>query len=272
MTSDVTVIGMGAMGRALASALVAAGRSVTVWNRTPGRSVPGAVVAGSAAEAVAASRLVVVCVVDNDAMYAAVPADALAGRTVVNLTNGSPRQARDAAEWAERHGASYVDGGIMAVPRMIGSPASLIFYSGSPAGFAEGEEAFAVWGRARYLGADAGVAALYDLALLSAMYGMFGGVYHALALGASEKVPAAELAPLVADWLTAVMGSVRAMADGVGGSADSNLAMQATAYVNLLDASRDQGVRTDLVTAMGELLHRAVAAGPGVSMVDLLRE
>ena len=32
------------------------------------------------------------------------------------------------------------------------------------------------------------------------------------------------------------------------------------------------GVRTDMVTAMGELLHRGVAAGPGVSLVDLLLE
>jgi hypothetical protein len=48
--------------------------------------------------------------------------------------------------------------------------------------------------------------------------------------------------------------------------------MQATAYVNLLDASRDAGVRTDLVTAMGDLLHRGVAAGPGVSLIDLLLE
>jgi len=260
---------MGAMGRALAAALVASGRSVTVWNRTVdpvGRSVPGATVAASVADAVAASPLVVVCVVNYDAMYSFLDPALVGDRTLVNLTNGTPQQARDAAA---RFGSSYVDGGIMAVPAMIGSASAAILYSGSAAGFAAAEPVFAVWGTAKHLGEDPGLASLYDLALLSAMYGMFGGVYHALALTASEKVEPAEFLPMVKSWLGAMVG---ALSDGSGAdSADSNLAMQATAYVNLLDASRDQGVRTDMVTAMGELLHRGVAAGPGVSLVDLLR-
>jgi 3-hydroxyisobutyrate dehydrogenase-like beta-hydroxyacid dehydrogenase len=262
-TTDVTVLGMGAMGRALAATLVASGRSVTVWNRTPGRSAPGAVVASTVAEAVAASPVVVVCVVDNAAMRSFLDPSQLDGRTLVNLTNGTPSQAREAAKLYP----SYVDGGIMAVPPMIGGPGSLILYSGSSAAFAAVEPILQVWGEARYLGEDPGRAALYDLALLSAMYGMFGGVYHALALTASEGVPTAEILPMIKDWLTAMMA---ALPDGTN-QPDSNLEMQATAYVNLLAASRDQGVRTDMVTAMGELLHRGVAAGPGVSLVDLLR-
>jgi 3-hydroxyisobutyrate dehydrogenase-like beta-hydroxyacid dehydrogenase len=38
--SDMTVIGMGAMGAAFARTLLAAGRSVTVWNRTPEKMQP----------------------------------------------------------------------------------------------------------------------------------------------------------------------------------------------------------------------------------------
>ena len=49
--TPVTVIGLGAMGSALASALVRAGHPTTVWNRTP-RAVEGAKVASSVAEAV----------------------------------------------------------------------------------------------------------------------------------------------------------------------------------------------------------------------------
>ncbi|GAA3079292.1 hypothetical protein GCM10020000_76170 [Streptomyces olivoverticillatus] len=35
--ANVTVIGLGAIGTALAGALVAAGHRTTVWNRTPGK-------------------------------------------------------------------------------------------------------------------------------------------------------------------------------------------------------------------------------------------
>jgi 3-hydroxyisobutyrate dehydrogenase-like beta-hydroxyacid dehydrogenase len=264
--SDVTVLGQGAMGRALATALLAVGHQVTVWNRTPGRAAPGAVVAASPEAAAAASPLVVACVVDNAALRSVLTPDMVAGRTLVNLTNGTPKQAR---ELAEEFGESYVDGGIMAVPPMIGQPGSLIFYSGSKDAFAETEPLLAVFGEARYLGEDPGRASLYDLALLSAMYGMFGGIDHALALGASADVPEAELRSMVVAWLRAMLAGQEKPADHAATYA--SLPMQAQAYVNLLDASREQGVRTDLVAPMGELLHRAVAAGPTHTMPDLLR-
>ncbi len=254
------------MGRALAAVLFKAGCTVTVWNRTPGRAAPGVVVAPSIAAAAAASPLVVACVVDNSALRSVLTPDMVAGRTLVNLTNGTPRQARELAEEFEE---SYVDGGIMAVPPMIGQPGSLIFYSGSKAAFADAETTLAILGEARFLGEDAGRASLYDLALLSAMYGMFGGIDHALALGASADVPEAELRPMVVDWLRAMLTGQEQPADRAPEYA--SLEMQATAYVNLLDASREQGVRTDLVAPMGELLHRAVTAGPGTTLPDLLR-
>ena len=57
--SDVSVIGLGAMGSALAEALLKSGLSVTVWNRSPARAdalvAKGAVAAGSVNEAVEAS-------------------------------------------------------------------------------------------------------------------------------------------------------------------------------------------------------------------------
>jgi 3-hydroxyisobutyrate dehydrogenase-like beta-hydroxyacid dehydrogenase len=260
--TDVTVLGMGAMGRALASSLVAGGQTVTVWNRTPGRSVPGAVVASSVGSAVAASPVVVVCVVDYAAMRSFLSPDDFAGRTVVNLTNGTPAQARDASL---AFGSSYVDGGIMAVPPMIGRPGSLVLYSGSSSAFSAVRPVLEVFGEARFLGEDPGRAALYDLALLSGMYGMFGGVYHALALTASEDL---DVRPLLKAWLSAMLAVLPDGAD----KTDSNLAMQAVAYVNLLDASRDQGVRTDLVAPMGDLLARGAAAESGTTLVDLLRQ
>ncbi|GAA3142215.1 NAD(P)-dependent oxidoreductase [Planomonospora alba] len=281
----VTVIGLGDMGRALAGALLDAGHPTTVWNRTASRAdalaARGAAVAATPAEAVAASPLVIVCLLDDGTVRKVLEpaAGALDGRTLVNLTNGTPRQARETAAWAAGQGAQYVDGGIMAVPPMIGRPEALVLYSGSPAAFAAHEATLGALGAARHLGADPGLAALYDVALLSAMYGMFGGFLHAVALTRSEKVPAAEFTPLVVAWLGAMMESLPAMAEAVDSgdhpATGSNLRMQATAYVNLLEAARDQGVGTELMEPMRALLDRAVAAGHGddglSSLVDLLR-
>ncbi|MEV4896471.1 NAD(P)-binding domain-containing protein, partial [Nonomuraea sp. NPDC055795] len=69
----VTVLGLGLMGEALARAFLRAGHPTTVWNRSPGKAdrlvAEGARLAGSAAEAVAASPLVVVCLTGYDAVH-----------------------------------------------------------------------------------------------------------------------------------------------------------------------------------------------------------
>ncbi|MFF5244517.1 NAD(P)-dependent oxidoreductase [Streptosporangium sp. NPDC000095] len=319
-----TVIGLGAMGKALAGAFLDNGHPTTVWNRTAGKGGElverGATEAATAAEAIAASPLVVVCVLDDAAVRATLGApaapgasdsadiphapgpsglantpgttggpgtstgpgtasEALAGRTLVNLTNGTPRQARELARWASAQGTDYLDGGIMAVPPMIGRPGSLVLCSGSPRAFAAHEETLSATGTVSYLGEDAGRAALYDIALLSAMYGMFGGFLQAVALAGSEKVPATEFTPMVVSWLNAMIAGLPEMAKAYDtndhSATASNLEMQATGFVNLLETGRDQGVGTELLEPMGALLNRGVAAGRGgddlSALIDLLR-
>ncbi|WP_018658357.1 NAD(P)-dependent oxidoreductase [Actinomadura flavalba] len=267
--TPVTVIGLGNMGAALAAALVRAGHPTTVWNRSD-RPVPdGAHRAATVTEAVTASPLVLICVsvyanVD-DVLDAA--GDALAARTVVNLTNGTPRQARAMADAVRARGAAYLDGGIMAVPPMIGTEGSLVLYSGAREAFDGHAGTLGVLGAARYLGTDPGRASLYDVALLSAMYGMFGGVFQAFALLRTEGVPAAESAPLVRDWLAAMLASVdqdAAALDRDEHATDvSTLATNLAALPNLLGTARDAGVSTALLDPHAELLRRAVKAGHG---------
>lgn len=284
MKTSVTVLGLGAMGSALAAAFASAGHPTTVWNRTPGRApeLTGVTRARTVADAVSASRLVVVCLLDDDSVQEALgpAATEFAGRTLVNLTNGTPAHARRTADWATQQGADYLDGGIMAVPAMIGGPAAFILYSGSEAAFERHASDLAVLARPQYVGSDPGLAALQDLALLSGMYGMFSGAVHALALVSSEKVsPTAFTEQLLVPWLTAMLASIPSVAGdlehGADGAAGSNLAMQSAGYVNLLDASRAQGVDPMLLAPMGELLARAVREGHGdediAGVVPLLR-
>ncbi|MGZ0150952.1 NAD(P)-dependent oxidoreductase [Kribbella sp. WER1] len=278
MKTPVTVLGLGAMGTALARAFLAAGHPTTVWNRTPGRSPEldqlGAARATTAAEAIAASPLVVVCLLVDDTVRSTLDGVDLTGRTIVNLTNSTPEQARATAERCTAAGASYVDGGIMGVPAMIGSPGAFVFYSGVPEAFEQYRAELSVLARPAYVGADPGLAALYDIALLSAMYGMFGGAQHALALITSAGVPAGPFAEqFLGPWLTAMLGSIPRMAEG--GSGGSNLAMQSAAYENLVSTAEKQGVDPRLLAPMGELLGEAVAAGHGddglSAVIGLLR-
>lgn len=270
----ITVIGLGAMGTALAATFLNRGHSVTVWNRTREKADPllgkGAQFAGTVAEALAASPLVVACVLDYAILRELLTpaAGALTGRVFVNLTTGSPRDARQMAAWVEQHGAEYLDGGIMATPTMIGQPESLIYYSGSEAAFRNYGDSLGVLGAAKYLGRDAGMASLTDMALLSVMYGVFSGFFHAVAFAGSEGIKAAELMPLIKPFLEAVASFLPMYVEQID-SGDyargvvANLGMQAVSLGHIARASEEQGIRPDLLKPLLALFQQRAAAGFG---------
>ncbi|WP_030620132.1 NAD(P)-dependent oxidoreductase [Streptomyces sclerotialus] len=280
-----TLLGLGDMGTALARAWLAAGHPLTVWNRTAARAAPlaaeGAAVAATAAEAVAAHRLVVVCLLDDASVGTALADADLTGKDLVNLTTGTPGQGRARAEWARERGARFVDGGIMATPPMIGAPEAggYVFYSGDRGLFDAHRETLAVPAATRYVGTDPGHAALHDEALLSAMYGMFAGVAHAFALIRREDIAPKDFAPLLADWLSAMTASVHEAAEHLQ-SGDytrgvvSTLAMQVAGVPTLLRTAEEQGVSPELLTPVLALMERRLAAGHGdestTGLIDLL--
>jgi 3-hydroxyisobutyrate dehydrogenase-like beta-hydroxyacid dehydrogenase len=242
MQADVTVLGLGPMGSALARAFIAAGHRVTVWNRTPAKAGPlaalGADVAATAAEAVAASPLVVVCLVDAVAVRAVLDPvdDRLAGRTVVNLTATSPRQARDDARWLDGAGADHLDGAILTPTPTIGGPQAVVLYAGDEAAHRRWEPTLAALGPGRFVGAEPGAASSLDVALLDLFWSAVGGLVHALALSRAEGVPASDLAALVP--------GVAAM-----------LPEMATRFARQVEADEHPGDRSTIASAVANLGH-----------------
>lgn len=110
--------------------------------------------------------MVIVCVSTYDVVHQVL--DPLAadveGRTPLNLTSGTPEEARRAASWAAAHGADYLDGAIMGVPQMIGLPGTLLLHGGPRKTFDAQEPLLRVLGGANtYLGDDPGLPLLYDM-------------------------------------------------------------------------------------------------------------
>ncbi|KAF3490879.1 uncharacterized protein GIQ15_00396 [Arthroderma uncinatum] len=274
--STVSVLGLGEMGAALASAFVSNSHPTTVWNRTVSKATDlvqrGAILASSPAECIrASSELVVVCLVNHDAVKETLLSEAtlaaLEGKTLVNLTNGTPAQAREMASLVAAHRVEYIHGGIMAVPSMIGTPAAFILYSSSSSTFESVESTLGVLGRVNFVsGEDVGRASLLDMALLSGMYGMFSGAVHAIALAKSSGMPGSEFArDLLVPWLSAMAQSVGRLGqeadEGRYPSGGSGLGMQVAAMPNLVAASREAGVWEGMLLPIMGLMERRVAAG-----------
>ncbi|MEV5318651.1 NAD(P)-binding domain-containing protein [Streptomyces sp. NPDC052687] len=275
-SASVTVLGLGPMGRALAGAFLEAGVRTTVWNRTPGRDAGlvarGALRAASAEEAVAASGLVVVCVVNYDASDAILRSDAvtdaLKGRTVVNLSADTPDRARDTGDWAARHGVRYLDGAIMTPTPTIGTPDAVFLYSGPADLYAEHRPVLDVLGGAHtHLGEDIGRAAAYDLALLDIFWTAMGGWAHAVALARAEGVSARELAPFaqgIAVILPPLFEEFAGDVDSGTYSGELNpITSGASTMAHIVHASEAHGIEASVMRAIEGQARRVIGLGHG---------
>ncbi|UNM11407.1 NAD(P)-dependent oxidoreductase [Streptomyces formicae] len=273
-TVSVTVIGLGAMGRALAGAFLAAGHPTTVWNRSPGKGddlvARGAVRAATAEEGVRAGELTVVCVVDHEAVRAVLAplADALRGRVLVNLTSDTPERARETAAWAAERSVTYLDGSVMVPTPMIGTPEALFFHYGSQEGFERYEPTLKALGdRHVFVGTDPGLAAVYDLSVLDFFYGSISGLVHGYALATAEGVKAADIAPYVRDLVEILPPIADSTAAGIDAGSypggEANLAMMAAGVDHILRAARSRGLDVSQLEAVKATADRAVARGHG---------
>ncbi|MFV8132626.1 NAD(P)-dependent oxidoreductase [Streptomyces syringium] len=284
----VTVVGLGPMGLALAATLLEQGHPTTVWNRTPekadGLVAQGARRAATIADAVAASPVTVICLKDYEAMYETLDSASavLAGRVLVNLSSGTPTEAREAVAWAGERKADYLDGAIMVPPPAVGHPDSVFLYSGSREVFDDHRPTLAAMGGPTYLGPDPSLAVLYNTALLDFMYASLNGFLHAAALVGTANVEVAKFAELAIGWfLPAVVGAtVLAQAPqldkgdypGDQGTMEMNL----NALEHIARTSVERNVSSDQPELMKALAERAIAEGRGgqnyLAVFELLKK
>ena len=114
-TMRVAFLGLGIMGRPMATNLAKAGHDVTVWNRTAVAEVPGAGMAVSPAEAVKGKEAVWICVSDTKAVQQVLfgaqgAVEALAGGTiVVDSSTIAPSASLQFMEDLQDRGCEFMD-------------------------------------------------------------------------------------------------------------------------------------------------------------------
>ncbi|NDU77160.1 NAD(P)-binding domain-containing protein [Actinomadura sp. DSM 109109] len=281
--TPVTVLGLGAMGAALAEAFVRAGHPTTIWNRTPAKAAPlvalGAVHAEVIDDAVAAGPLVVTCLTTfEDTRLALEPAVAsLRGRALVTLNSGSPAGARETAAWATGHGARFLAGAVKNVPSAVGARDTLLYYSGDKTVFEEFETTLRVLGGDTvHLGDETDLAALYEMAvgalLLPALVGFFQGAAAVQARG----LQVSSMVRFTGKWLDMINNLLPVYAREIdnGDYADAassvNLFLAGIPYDEAL--GREANVDTSWLSPLHHLLRRAVEAGHGDHSISALTE
>jgi 3-hydroxyisobutyrate dehydrogenase-like beta-hydroxyacid dehydrogenase len=271
--SDLTCIGLGLMGSALA-----AGHRITVWNRSPNKAEAlvrlGAQEAGSFAGALAASPVILICI-DSYATTRALlesegPADRLAGRTVVNLTTGTPREAEVLSDWVRAQGAHYLDGAILCGPPEIGTRTGEILISGDAAALEVANPRLAcLAGKVRFVGQGVGAAAALDLAWLTMSYVQFIGVAHAANICRAQGIDLQAFIdlfpeePVRADVDADTCRLARIIKHADYGQPTATLQVWGEALARIQLQARDAGISSDIPDFVAGYFHRAVDMGLG---------
>lgn len=276
VSAQVAVLGLGNLGTALADALLRSGRSVVVWNRTAARAEPlvsrGAVLAASAAEAIRAAPVAIMCLLDYQAaaevLGAAGVAEGIAGRTLVQLSSGLPEEAVEQAAWAHRHGGRFISGGVMVFANDIGKPDASIVYAGDEDAFqAHRDVLVALGGASQYLGSDPRSSIAIYLAAGLYMMGSLAMFLETAAIAESLGVP-------ITTFRDHALGTSGILQDRIRDSAariDQGRFDGDEATIDMLVPSLEQhcerfaraGLEARLTAAFVQHLHAAAAAGRG---------
>ena len=281
--ADVTMIGLGAMGSALARAFIGAGHSVTIWNRTAARMKPlvslGATAAGSPADAAIASPVCVVCIDNYGATRSLIEEagmlEPLSGRTLVQLSTGTPAEARELSGWLTTHGVNVLDGAILPYPDGIGAEDAQVLFAGSADLYKSCKPTLdCLGGDLRHVSEEVGAAAVLDMALMTHQLSNYLGVWHGARACEAEGLgvdvfasmfppgdPAANLAWRIhkADY------------DNPG----ATLAVWNAALDRIVEHSLTAKINREIPELISSLFRRAIALGHGrrdiATVIEVLR-
>ena len=283
--SEITLIGLGAMGSAIGRALIKNKFDLSVWNRSPEpleRMVKlGAKGAATLEDAFAASPRIIICVSRySDALEILNQPDIiphLVGKTIIQLSTGTPGEVREADQWLRERGAKYLDGSIMVYPVTVGTAAGQLLVSGNEDVYKDCEPYIqSLGGDVRYVGEKIGAAAALDLAILSRLVVITPGVIHGARICESEGVSLEQFADMFpeGDRARSVVLSIHNNEFDKNISASVNVAVGCISSIK--SQAEDLNINSEIPDFLLSLYNRAIAAGyrdhDTASLIKVLRD
>jgi 3-hydroxyisobutyrate dehydrogenase-like beta-hydroxyacid dehydrogenase len=270
--SDVSIIGTGAMGSALAEGLAAAGAEVAVWNRTKQRaealSGPQVRVVSSVGEAIASSPITIVAVSDHELARSLIEMEGdLDEKVVVSTSFATSDQAEAFAGVVTGRGGHYLDLAIAAYPSEVRSRSGVLFISGDAAVYEAHRRPFEQIGRTSYVDDMPGSAFISEMAVLLG--------YLPMAVGILQGLHVCQQHGLSADWFKDVVGELyplhirtlleRVTADGGHAQAEveASVDVWGAGAAEYAEALRELGLDAGMYEALQRLFAAASEAGRG---------
>lgn len=199
----IAFLGLGIMGRPMAANFAKAGHEVSVWNRTPGKTVEGARVAESPADAARDAEVVWICVSDTKAVDSVlygpqgVEATIQPGAIIVDSSTISPSAELRNAQHFSAKGVHYVDAPVTG-SKIAAENGSLIFMAGGDdATLAKLDPLFKTLGKQVFPMGEASKGQAVKLAMNLQIALIYEGFAEALTLATKLGVSIDRMLPLI---------------------------------------------------------------------------
>ena len=267
----VAVIGLGAMGRAVAARLLVAGHDVRVWNRTPGRDdelvAAGARRSATPADAVRDAEVVITMVTDPPALEAvlfgpngaapAIPDSA----TLIDMSTVGPTEISSVVERVAP--VAVLDAPVLGSVPSVESGSLVILAGGDHAVFDRHTELLALFGRPIYVG-PSGSGAMLKLVNNAASIATLVALGELLALtdraglgidAVLQSMEAGPLASLIERWRPRLKGEDQ--------SSYFRLALARKDLAIVFDEAEGEGTELTVAETAAARCDEAIEAGLG---------
>ena len=270
------LLGLGAMGSAMAVRWLGAGFPLAVYNRNRSRAealaAVGARAAASPREAAQGADVVISMVADDDASRAMWLGEAGAaaglkeGAIAIEQSTLSPPFIRDLAAKAGGRGARFLDAPVAGGPSAVAKGALAIFVGGDAVTLDEARPVFAaVASRIEHVG-EVGAGAAWKLINYMMAGAQLASLAEALTLAQKAGVAPARAADLISKSVVAspaVLAKLPRMSERRFTDPDAALRLVAKDQRYALDLARALGADLELLPTVAALYARAVREGLG---------
>ncbi|WP_245620996.1 NAD(P)-dependent oxidoreductase [Paraburkholderia ferrariae] len=275
MKKVIAVLGLGAMGAAIAACLIEYGEEVVAWNRKPEKAQRvqelGARVVDSATAACGLADVIIVVTatpIDLAADFKEL-GERLKGKTVVNLATGRPSEVQALDRIVSGVGAKFVSGTIQCFPPDIGAEHAVILLGADEKIWSEVEPILRkIAPQSTYLGARPDVPNVLDIGLTGTfVFGAGAAFLEGLRFVVNSGVSVDELRDLIPTYIAGQSKFIEGLFESVATSdyqaGGADLCVYARATGIFQQAQEDIGQPPRILRALRERILSSIEQGGG---------
>lgn len=272
--NTVAVLGLGLMGSALSATLAKAGFDVIGWNRTArdfdALKAANVIISEDCADVIDRSSAIIILTKNYHTTWPLLEKAAhFGGKTVIQMSTGSPEDAIALDEWITGRGGRYLDAALKRGPADFGTDRGAMFYAGSRETFdAVLPMLEALGGRQIHLNENLGSAKAFDLATFARSYIWIYGYFQALALAKEFGLEVGRTTELMLSVANSTFRYIERGAREIeaGSYAEAEFASVVTHHAALVQAIRgaqSRGLSTPLLDIVRNYMEKTIAEGRG---------